>query len=216
MKDLKDYRNKELKYYSIACLVVLLYIEDKNNISLNDIFNKNFSLLLGTSLIYIFSFILDSIFSYKETIIEFFGLIKLPAKTIFSKIEKGKLKDIRFTRNEVLTKYENIYREIHTDKNKKYEYENSEWYKIYSSNRNESVIFYSQRDFLLCRDIFFNTFFILILYVINIFTLKIFSFHLYYIIFLIFMLFLSFFITHSKALKFVTNVIAFDLTKEKQ
>lgn len=216
MKDLKDYRNKELKYYSIACLVVLLYIEDKNNISLNDIFNKNFSLLLGTSLIYIFSFILDSIFSYKETIIEFFGLIKLPAKTIFSKIEKGKLKDIRFTRNEVLTKYENIYREIHTDKNKKYEYENSEWYKIYSSNRNESVIFYSQRDFLLCRDIFFNTFFILILYVINIFTLKIFSFHLYYIIFLIFMLLLSFIITHSKALKFVTNVIAFDLTKEKQ
>lgn len=216
MKDLKDYRNKELKYYSIACLVVLLYIEDKNNISLNDIFNKNFSLLLGTSLIYIFSFILDSIFSYKETIIELFGVIKLPAKTIFSKIEKGKLKDIRFTRNEVLTKYENIYREIHTDKNKKYEYENSEWYKIYSSNRNESVIFYSQRDFLLCRDIFFNTFFILILYIINIFTLKIFSFHLYYIIFLIFMLFIAFFITHNKALKLVTNVIAFDLTKEKQ
>lgn len=216
MKDLKDYRNKELKYYSIACLIVLFYIENKNNISLNDIFNKNFSLLLGTSLIYIFSFILDSIFSYKDTIIEFFGFKKLPAKIIFSKIENGKLKDIRFTRNEVLTKYENIYRYIPTDKNEKYEYENSEWYKIYSLNRNESVIFYSQRDFLLCRDIFFNTFFILILYVINIFTLKIFSFHLYYIIFLIFMLLLSFIITHSKALKFVTNVIAFDLTKEKQ
>ncbi|MEI0550319.1 hypothetical protein R4K89_08390 [Brachyspira intermedia] len=216
MKDLKDYRNKELKYYSIACLIVLFYIENKNNISLNDIFNKNFSLLLGTSLIYIFSFILDSIFSYKDTIIEFFGLKKLPSKTIFSKIENNKLKDIRFTKNEVLTKYKNIYRDIPTDENEKYKYENSEWYKIYSSNRNESVIFYSQRDFLLCRDIFFNTFFILILYIINVFTLKIFSFHLYYIVFLIFMLFFSFFITHNKALKFVTNVIAFDLAKEKQ
>lgn len=216
MKDLKDYRNKELKYYSIACLIVLLCIENKNNISLDIIFNKNFTLLLGTSLIYIFSFILDSIFSYKETIIEFFGLIKLPAKTIFSKIKNDELKDIRFTKSDVLTKYQKIYINFPNEKNKKYEYENSEWYKIYSSNRNESVIFYSQRDFLLCRDIFFNTFFILILYIINIFTLKIFSFHLYYIIFLIFMLFISFFITHNKALKLVTNVIAFDLTKEKQ
>ena len=80
-------------------------------------------------------------------------LMKLPGEYIFTEI-KAKNKDIRFTTEEALQRFSAIYSNIPTNAREKRIYENSQWYKIYSKYREKPVIFISNRNYLLMRDIY--------------------------------------------------------------
>ena len=103
--------------------------------------------------------------------------MKLPGEYIFTEI-KAKNKDIRFTTEEALQRFSAIYSNIPTNVRKKRIYENSQWYKIYSKYRENPVIFISNRNYLLMRDMYISTFVILMLYIMASFLLKWFSIEL--------------------------------------
>ena len=212
MKNLKDYREKELKYYTISCILFLIYLENRSISSEQIISIKNINLVLISSSVYIFSIIFDSLFAYKESIITIFGLIKMPGEKIFSNIKSKKIHDIRFDNEEVYNIYKSIYDSMAKNKNDRYKYENKKWYKIYDRYKDNPMIFNSNRDYLLCRDSLCNTLFNLFIYMINLFTIKTFNFNKLYIFFLIIMIIISFIATHSKASKLVNNVIALDFS----
>ena len=214
---MKDYREKELKMYIIACILLLICLTKKYSLNM-EVGNMVLTItpIIETTLISgvicIFVFISDSLFPSiaKDKIISLFGLIKKPGYTIFSEIEKNN-KDDRFITEDVKEKYKNIYDNMPQDKKILYKYQNKCWYEIYSKNRNEDVIYNSNRDYLLCRDIFFATIFMFFIYGCSI-MLKFFSFNWIFMVFMVVMLIINYFTTMFKAKRLVYNVIAFDLT----
>ena len=89
-------------------------------------------------------------------------------------------------------------------------YQNANWYKIYSKHRDVAMIYFANRDYLFCRDMFISTMVLSVLYMISIIT-KLFEFSVLYILFLATMLLVNLLATHIKARRFVYNVIAYDL-----
>lgn len=219
MTNLKDYRNKELRYYIIANIGILLLISNffqlpksnSNFQSIELIINfLNISILSST--IYVMVFIADSLFSSNIKILLIAG--HLPGETIFSKI-KNKIIDRRFSREDVQKKYSKIYKSLPSDKKRRYEYENAEWNKIYNKYREVTMIMVSNRDFLLCRDIFFATIVTIIIYLFFTFVLAIIIFNWRYIVYLLIMLILSNFGTRNRGIRFACNVIAYDIANKK-
>ena len=112
LDDIKNYRDKELKLYTLANVFVIIYIEKIITIEgLLDSNDKLMTLLvtvlnsaLFLSILYIFVLLFDSLFSanMKTRIIYFWG--HLPGETVFSRM-KNKVNDIRFTQNQVLEQY---------------------------------------------------------------------------------------------------------------
>lgn len=218
MKNIKDYREKELNMYIIACVFILLCLTKDSSLNIYSIDQAiNWSKLLDTTLLssclYIFVFISDSIFSseFKQNIITLFGLIKMPGNIIFKEIETN-CKDDRFTTEQALERYADIYANFPTDKKKSYKYQNAKWYMIYSKHRDVTMILVSNRDFLLCRDMVFVTITLIVLYIISV-IMNLFQFNLVYILFLLGLLFVNLFTTHSKAKRFTYNVIAYDISQ---
>lgn len=224
MKNIKDYREKELKLYIIAN--VLLILATSNIISYNQSTESieyfktiieilNISLISG--FISIIAFLSDSIYSngMKSKLVNIFGLIKQPGEKVFSDIFKG-CKDIRIEKNDALNSYGNIKSridELEGKSKEKRKYENSQWYKIYHKYRNEEMIFVSNRDYLLCRDIFISTVSIMILYISFTLIFKIIKFSSIYFICLLVLLVISNISCHLKAKRMVFNVIAYDLSE---
>lgn len=217
MSDMKDYREKELKMYILACILLLIcltkeysfQIETGENIlAISDLIDT--ALVSGS--IYIFAYISDALFSskIKDKIVSLFGLIKKPGYTIFSDIEKDNIDD-RFLKEEALKYYKDIYENMPKDNKKAYLYQNEKWYKIYSKIRDVSMIHTSNRDYLLCRDMFFSTISLAVLYTLSV-VLDLFVFNKIYVLFLITMFFMNLAATHIKAKRFAYNVIAYDLT----
>lgn len=220
MNNIKNYRERELVMYIIACLLVYICFDGK----LFEFGTADkiviISNLLGSTLmmgaISIFAFISDSLFSnrIKDIILSIFGLIKKPGYTIFERIEKNN-KDDRYSKTEALHKYSDIYANIHVSKKSTGLYQNREWNKIYSKYRDVSMISVSNRDYLLCRDIFFSTIIIGVIYAIAV-LIKVLDFNFKYILFLVIALIITFFATHLKARRFVGNVIAYDILREDE
>ena len=115
-KNIKDYRDHELKSYVIGNLLIILLLSGtfdeimtKDINSFASVFNTVANILITSSISYIFVFLMDSVIpgDVKFSIIYFpFG--ELPGKTIFSKM-KNDCKDMRFTEAEVLFQYKDIY-----------------------------------------------------------------------------------------------------------
>ena len=166
---------------------------------------------LASSCIYMFVFISDALFSSqtKDKIVSLFGLIKKPAHSIFSKIKENGT-DERFLKEDVIKLYKNIYDNMPTVKAQNATYQNANWYKIYFKYRDAEMIYSSQRDYLLCRDMFIVTISLGTIYILSIVT-NIFEFNKSYTCFLVIMLFVTLLATHIKARRFVYNVIAYDL-----
>lgn len=214
---MKDYREKELKMYILACVLLLICLTKGYSIQLETgekivAISAVIDTTLASGCIYMFVYISDALFtsSIKDKLVSLFGLIKKPAYTVFSDIEK-KTVDDRFLRIEAITRYENVYSNMPDDKKQAELYQNANWYKIYSQNRDVSMIYASNRDYLLCRDMFISTISLSVLYIISI-MVKLFEFNVFYILFLIAMLCVNLLTTHIKARRFVYNVIAYDLT----
>lgn len=213
---MKDYREKELKMYILACVLLLICLTKGYSMQMATgdkivAISTVIDTTLASSCIYMFVFVSDALFSskIKDKIVSVFGLIKKPAFSVFSKIEKNDV-DERFLKTDAIKHYKNIYDNMPEDKVQAGMYQNSNWYKIYSKHRDVEMIYSSNRDYLLCRDMFISTISLTVLYIISI-TIDLFEFNKLYIFFLVIMIFVNLLTTHIKARRFVYNVIAYDL-----
>jgi hypothetical protein len=162
--------------------------------------------------IFVFTFLADSLFpsGLKEKLVFY----RMPGETIFSKL-KTKNIDKRFTGEQAKEIYKFVYDNLPENKEERYIYENSEWYKIYNKHRDKMMIKISNRDFLLCRDIYFTTIVTIILYLVLVFMFKAIIFDCKYIGYLICMLVISNIGTRNKAKRFAYSVISYDITNQK-
>jgi len=218
MGDIKDYRDKELKLYALANIFVIIYIE--KIITIEGLLNQSdqstalfvtiFNSALFLSILYIFVLLSDSLFSesMKNRIIYFWG--HLPGETVFSRM-KMKVKDIRFTQQQILERYKSIYDNMPSQRENKYRYENSAWYTIYNRYRDNNMVYISNRDYLVCRDMTSSTVVILILYSIFSIALQIIPFKIECVIYLVAMFIVTNIATRTKGERMVNNVIICDL-----
>jgi hypothetical protein len=219
MVDLKDYRNKELRYYIIANIAVLLLLLDffhlsqaRYNINIIKLIFNFFKISIISSIIYVLSLIADSLFSAEFKILLICG--RSPGEIIFTRIQNKNI-DKRFTSKDVQEIYSNIYKSKPKKKKDKYFYENTEWYKIYSKYRDVSIIMVSNRDFLLCRDIYFSTIISIIIYFGLTLVIKVIVLDWRYISYLLLMLIITNIGTRNKSNRLVNNVIALDIANYK-
>ena len=224
MNNIKDYRNKELKLYMIANILIILATSE--NISYNEItgnvyYIKKIVELLNISLISgfmsIITFLLDSLYSsnIKSKLLNLFDIIPEPGERIFSNIFNNNYKDHRIDINDALIEYNDIKvcMERLTKKEKNI-FENTQWYKIYHKYRNQDMIFISNKDYLLCRDIYIATINIIILYLLFSKIFKIINFSNIYFISILILAVVSNISAHGKSKRKVYNVIAYDLSEK--
>lgn len=171
MNNIKEYRRDELKSYVIGNILLFLFLSGVLDTAVFAELNNYYNLFgvivqsaIFSSVIYIYVFLLDSIIpgNYKFQI-AYLPFGKMPACTIFSEMEKS-IKDNRFTQEEALKKYAEIYEKMPEDEVERDNYENSRWYSIYKKYENVEKIYIANKDFLLCRDITIITLMLAILY----------------------------------------------------
>lgn len=220
MDDIKNYREKELKFYALANILVIAYIEEiitiedliepENNLQTLLITLLNSALFL--SILYIFVLLADALLSerMKNRIVFFWG--HLPGETVFSRMKK-QVKDIRFTQQQVLRKYKELYDNMPNDRKERYGYENSKWYEIYNIYRNNMMVFGANRDYLICRDMTCSTVIILVLYIMFSVVMKTISFRPKCVLYLVIMFLVTNIATRTKSERMVNNVIICDLQK---
>lgn len=218
MNNIKDYREKELKLYIVATIIILLSINkdliilESTRSYIEDIF-KVINTVLTSASMYIFAYISDSFYSshFKEKVMTLFGIVRLPGQKIFTEI-KNKNKDLRFSAETALEVYKEIYNNMPSEKKKKYIYENENWYKLYSKYRDIPMIYNSNKDYLLCRDMFFATLSLIVLYFLC-FIFDVFEFDLKCLQLFILLLIINFINAINKSKRLVYNVIAYDISK---
>ena len=169
MNLIKDYRNKELVTYIIANALVLLVVLNILDLKAMLLSSENISKIINsflvTSCLSMFAYLGDSILSgdIKDKLVDLWR--GRPGGKIFTKIKYNN-NDIRFTTNQALENYENIYLNLPTTSKERYKYENSKWYSIYHRYQNVEKIYNANRDYLLCRDMHIATYVITILYIV--------------------------------------------------
>jgi len=219
MTDLKDYRKKELRYYLLANISLLLLlseffplVQSSNVIQIVNLVSTFFGISLLSSTIFILSFIFDGLVSSETKTLLIGG--HSPGEKIFTKIKKESF-DKRFTNTDAQRVYSKVFELMPNDKREKYLYENAEWYKIYNKHRDTNIIVSSHRDYLLYRDIYFATIVNMIIYFGLIFGFKIISFNWQYLCYLSVMLIITNLGTRNKRKRFICNVIAYDIVNFK-
>lgn len=219
MKDLKDYREKELKNYVIGNILILLYCTGK----MQEIFlwgsNNEFNIwgsviesALLISIVYTYVFVFDSIISGQtKFMLCYFGKEKQPGFTIFTDMKK-EVKDDRFTKEEVLKKYKKIYDEMPEVDNGKYQ--NIQWFHIYNTYKEDSKIYTSNRDYILCRDLHIITIWLFVIYLLAVYVINAVSFSWRFIGVLLIEYILTKIAVCVKGKRLVYNVISVDVKKE--
>lgn len=119
---MKDYREKELKMYILACVLLLICLTKGYSMKMETgekivAISAVIDTTLASSCIYMFVYILDALFSsgIKDKLVSLFGLIKKPAYTVFSNIQKNDM-DGRFLKTEAIKQYQDIYANMPEDK----------------------------------------------------------------------------------------------------
>lgn len=216
---MKDYREKELKWYIIAYLLLLIGIRNfesmptDNTAWLNGIESLLSSALLG-GVVCVLSFVFDCLYTSEEKeFLLFLRFTTMPGKTIFTRIAQGKAKDIRFENSTAQERYQEIIGNLPPDKKEKRNYENAKWYALSLEHEENPRVSNAHRDFLLCRDLYITTITMLILTGAGMFA-KIIQFDWIPIIYLAALLLLTNLAAHAKAHRFVNSVIAVDLSKK--
>lgn len=219
--NIKDYRENELKQFALANVLLFVLLNkmvDFNNLESIQMFDRIISLISITvlsSIIYIFTLLIDGLISSKlKSILLNLYFLKAPGQKIFSDIKSNNIDD-RFTDTEVLNKYENIYKNLPVNKSEREKYENIKWYELYDKHRNESIVFISNRDYLLMRDIYIISLISLLIYLISLYFVQWLTFSESYVLFLLIMIFSSLWVARVKAKRFVYNVIAVDIRENR-
>lgn len=224
MRDIKDYLDKELNKFVLANIIVVLLLSgqldvltDAKTITAFGISLANISII--ASPMYIYVYVVNYMYTSdaKDRIV--FLWKTQPGCTVFSRIKKGKIDDSRFTKEDVVKQYSEIYQAIDNcdgDKGKLRSVENSSWYKKYRIHKDEGAVKDALRGQLLCRDICvisFNMFILLILlYIIGYGYL----FNGLCFLFLFFVYIASNAAARYRAERLVLNVIAIDVNSEKK
>ena len=135
----------------------------------------------------------------------------MPGSTIFTKI-KRKNNDNRFSYKSLVNKYPELYENLPLNKKERLKYENEKWYAIYNQYRDVAMIHFSNRDWLLCRDIYVSTLVMIGLYTV-VTVLKLVEFNWQYLLFIICIAIIANIGANRKAVRFAYNVIAYDVNK---
>ena len=218
-KDIKTYRDIELKNYvfgNILLILVMTGLIHRIILAFEEEYtwkglSEFFSSTLISATIYIFVFILDSVIPSKVKFKILWPVKGLPGNRIFSEIKRRNC-DERFTSQAALAAYADTYRLIESETGKKQRrlIENSVWYKLYLKNESHGQIYSSQRDFLLCRDMAVMTIWISIGYLLVCRYLEI-DISIKLVSILITEFFLVWLSARVKGKRFVYSVIARDL-----
>lgn len=166
MKNLKDYRNNELKWFLLAN--ILLMIISSKCLLFGDTLDSwiagissVLNITVFSSAIYILTFIFDSVIPSQTKVFLVFLWKRQPSCTIFSDMER-KFEDNRFTLCDAKKKYAEIYKQIEV-KPKNFD-QTPLWYEIYNRHRDNTIVFGSNRDYLLLRDMHAQTVILLLVY----------------------------------------------------
>lgn len=218
---MKDYREKELKWYIFAYLFLLIGIDGQGLITsgVDNGFSSTEKLLSSSLLagvICTLGFVFDCLYTadMKDALLNL-GIMTLPGKTIFTRISKGKINDMRIDIKEAQKKYSNIISGIPTDKKEKKKYENTEWYALSLMHEDDPRVKTAHRDYLLNRDMYTTTFTLLLLTAVGM-GANIIKHSWIPIGYLAIMLILTNIATHTRAHRFVNSVIAVDIDSKKQ
>lgn len=160
---MKDYREKELKWYIFAYLFLLVGINNPMKVT-NGVCDGLGSIeqLLSSSLlagaICTLAFVFDCLYTaeWKERLL-LFGLGALPGKTIFTRISKNKINDMRLDVKKAQEKYSEIIMGIPPQKKDKKKYENAKWYELSREHEGDPRVKTAHRDYLLSRDLYTTT-----------------------------------------------------------
>lgn len=217
---MKDYREKELKFYLIGNVIVILFLSLHMNPIMflrTDYYQLTVTVLssaLVSAALYSFVFVFDSVLPMEwKPMIAAFSL-SLPGESIWTDISK-ETKDKRFTSREIKKKYTEIYTNMPQEKKEQFKYQNKRWYEIYTKVQKNPKVELEQKDYLLCRDLNCCNLVMLLFYVIFCFLVEAITFSWNVIIYLLFMYILLAFATRNKGLRFVKTVIAVDLNESK-
>lgn len=216
MKDIKDYRSNELKYFVIANIFALLYLEKVINLQLviNDGMYSNLIVTvinsaLFSSVVYILVLISDALVSTKIKNAIVYCFFPLPGEVIYSNW-KLKCQDERISQKDFLKYYENVYKNMPSKSNTR-QYENIEWYKLYAKYEKEDKVYSSHRDYLMFRDMTVSTIVMLILYIVIGSIVDVVPVCKNGIIYLLVMYVIVNIATHSRGKRFVNNVFVCDI-----
>lgn len=218
MSNIKDYKNKELLWYIIAQIFIIVIFQNPDILNFNltewqSILIKVITSTVFSSIIGVFSFVFDAMFGDKfKNIFLYFGM-RRPGEMIFENI-KNKHGDFRYTKEKALETYKDIYSHMPDSKTDRKAYENDQWYQIYNEHRNIPMIFNSHRDYLLCRDIYFSTIIIVVLYILISVLLKSVLFSWRLLVIEVVLLVCSNIAARQRGTRFVSNVIAYDLQEK--
>lgn len=223
MNNIKDYRNSELKSYVIGNALIILFLsgvlDGLFRMELDDMIDIISVIIQSTllsSVLYIYVFLLDSLIPGNiKFIVAYLFKGHMPAYTIFSDM-KRKLKEDRFTVQDVMIKYKEVYDNMPIDKKEKQRYENAQWYRIYSVHQNKDKVYTANRDYLLCRDIVIATLFIIVIYIACVFLLGAFSLSFKTVGFLIGETILADIAMRGKGSRLAYNVIAEDIYSKER
>jgi len=221
MDNLKDYREKELKTFVIANILVILYLI--GTITFDGIIEKDsyIQLLimvinsgLFSSIIYAMVTVCDCMISNYLKRFIIFWWTPIPGETIFTDI-KINTKDNRFTTSEVSEVYKEIYNNMPKDKRDCFKYQNSKWYSLLSKYESESKVQVAHRDYLMCRDMATSTILMLIVYLMLSLIFNLIIFNSKAIIYLLVVYLICVIAARTKSKRFVKTVIACDIHSSK-
>lgn len=214
MGNIKDYRSNEQKMFVVANIFVLMVLspitvdEYRYQVDKYEVFIDIIDASLLYSAIYIYSFVADSLFS-SELKAKLLYIWKCsPGEEVFSYLQK-KNTDHRFSTKRLVEKYNVIYENMPKDEKARRLYENEKWYERYNRCRDVPMIYNSNRDYLLCRDLYVSTLIIGICYLVSCCVLSVFSYKC--VLYLVAMSIATNVAARIKGRRFVNNVIAYDL-----
>lgn len=219
--DMKDYRRNELKFYVFGNIVMILLFSGFLDSIVGQQDSSNIIVVIKTllgssvvfSLVYVYTYIIDSFIpaNLKDGIIYF--LFGRPGDTVFSDIRNNN-KDSRFTKEQAMSLYDEIYKRMNalvSDKKALKNFENSSWFKIYRKHQSDGSVETAQKDFLLNRDMCIMTLIILGIYILLV-LFGVFACSCKIITILLAQVLLIYIAANLKAMRFVNNVIANDVS----
>lgn len=168
MKNLKEYRDNELKWYLLANILLMIvssgfFVFGETIESWITGISSVLNVTVFSSAIYILTFVFDSVVPSRIKVFLVFLWKRQPSCTIFSDMEQ-KFEDNRFALEDAKKKYAKIYERI-KDEPKKFD-QTPLWYEIYNRNRENTIVFGSNRDYLLLRDMHAQTIILMLVYII--------------------------------------------------
>ena len=122
-----------------------------------------------------------------------------------------KFSDNRFTLDDAQKKYANIYETL-KGKSGKYD-QTALWYEIYNRNRDNTIVFGSNRDYLLLRDMHAQTIMLIIVYISLSHITGIIDFSKEYILYLTLMTILLNISARVQGKRLMYNVLSVDINK---